>query len=226
MALPAIQPYAMPVSTDLPEQKVDWTLDANRAVLLIHDMQQYFLNAFVPNESPLVELVQNIKLLKEKCEQLNIPIVYTAQPGAQKQEDRALLTDFWGPGLADDEAVTKIIDDVAPSNNDIVIPKWRYSAFKKSNLLTMMQEQGRDQIIISGVYAHIGCLLTASDAFMQDIQPFFVADAVADFSLEHHKMAMTYAAERCAVTTSTSLVLKELESKSVHAQSIGITLNV
>lgn len=96
----------MPV-TDLSEQKVNWKMEPERSVLLIHDMQQYFLNAFVPNQSPLTELVQNIQVLWERCTELEIPIVYTAQPGNQKQEDRALLTDFWGPGLADDESVTK-----------------------------------------------------------------------------------------------------------------------
>ena len=114
----------------------------------------------------------HVAVLKKECETLGIPIVYTAQPGAQKQNDRTLLTDFWGPGLEDDESQTKIIEEVAPSKQDTVLTKWRYSAFKRSNLLESMQQQGRDQLIICGVYAHIGCLLTASDAFMQDIQPF------------------------------------------------------
>ena len=47
---------------------------------------------------------------------------------------------------------------------------------------------------------------------MDGIEPFFVADAVADFSLEHHKQALEYASNRCAVTTSTNLLLKDLQS--------------
>ncbi|MFJ7954362.1 isochorismatase family protein [Lysinibacillus sp. NPDC096418] len=224
MAIPAIHPYKMPGTNDLPEKKVNWKLDRNRAVLLIHDMQQYFLNPFVPNESPFVELIDNIKQIKKKCEELQIPIVYTAQPGAQKKEDRALLTDFWGPGLADDDCLTKIVDEIAPSETSTVNTKWRYSAFKRSNLLSMMNEQGRDQLIICGVYAHIGCLLTACDAFMEDIEPFFVVDAVADFSLDYHKMAMNYVSARCGVATSTNLVLQELDNDTAKQMSPTLTL--
>jgi bifunctional isochorismate lyase / aryl carrier protein len=213
MAIPAITPYAMPVESELPKNKVAWKADPKRSVLLIHDMQQYFLNYYTASESPITELVAHIQSIKSRCVELGIPVVYTAQPGNQNPEDRALLTDFWGPGLDDDINQTKVVDEVAPSEDDIVLTKWRYSAFKRTNLLEMMKEQGRDQLIICGVYAHIGCLLTASEAFMQDIEPFLVSDAVADFSLEEHKMAIKYAAERCAVTTTTSRLLEQLKSE-------------
>lgn len=212
MAIPAVSTYSMPVISELPKNKVQWKADSGRSVLLIHDMQKYFLNAYSRGESPLVELLKNVQMLKKQCVELGIPVIYTAQPGDQKPGDRALLQDFWGPGLSDNPSETGIIDELKPDKNDIVLTKWRYSAFKKTNLLNILHEQGRDQLIISGVYAHIGCLLTACDAFMMDVQPFFVADAIADFSLEHHKMAVTYAAERCAVTTSTMMLLNELKS--------------
>ncbi|KWW13001.1 MULTISPECIES: isochorismatase [Peribacillus] len=226
MAIPAITPYAMPVESELPKNKVSWKVDPSRAVLLVHDMQQYFLDYYTVTESPITELISHIQAIKSRCVDLGIPVVYTAQPGNQNPDDRALLTDFWGPGLDDDINQTKVVDEVAPSEDDIVLTKWRYSAFKRTNLLEMMREQGRDQLIICGVYAHIGCLLTASEAFMQDIEPFLITDAVADFSLDEHKMAIKYAAERCAVTTSTARLLEQLNNgREQEKEDQGLTLD-
>lgn len=221
MAIPAITPYTMPVESDLPKNKVEWKAESKRSVLLIHDMQQYFIDFYEKSDSPIPELLKNITTIKNRCVELGIPVVYTAQPGDQNPKDRALLTDFWGTGLDDDPNQTRIVSDVAPSDEDIMLTKWRYSAFKRTNLLELMKEQGRDQLIICGVYAHIGCLLTASEAFMLDIQPFLVADAVADFSLEEHKMAMKYAAERCAYTTSAHQLLEQLQDGE-QASSVAI----
>lgn len=78
---------------------MNWTPDPKRAVLLIHDMQEYFLDAYSDKESPKVELISNIKVIREKCKELGIPVVYTAQPGGQTLEQRGLLQDFWGDGI-------------------------------------------------------------------------------------------------------------------------------
>ncbi|MBR7797612.1 isochorismatase family protein [Agaribacter marinus] len=212
MGLPSITTYPMPQSSDLPNNKVDWKVDPKRAVLLIHDMQQYFINAYDSKQSPLPELVNNIKDLKQRCTQLNIPVFYTAQPGNQAPADRALLQDFWGSGLSESIQETQIIKELTPDESDTVLTKWRYSAFKKSDLLRILQESDKDQIIITGVYAHIGCLVTATDAFMEDIQSFFVADAVADFSEADHQMALQYAATRCGYCLTTEAVLRDLIS--------------
>lgn len=210
MALPSILPYPMPVESDLPANKVAWTPDPRRAVLLIHDMQQYFLDAFNVDESPVVDLLANIRKLRVHCADLGIPVVYSAQPGGQTPEQRGLLQDFWGPGIDDGPYQKKFVEEVAPGEHDIVMTKWRYSAFQKTDLLDMMRQRGRDQLMVCGIYAHIGCLLTSCEAFMQDVQTFFVADAVADFSAEKHRMALTYAAERCAVTITTQRLVDEL----------------
>ncbi|WP_041054805.1 isochorismatase family protein [Vibrio owensii] len=210
MAIPSISGY--PLSKAIPENRVNWSVDPQRAVLLIHDMQQYFLN-FYDVESELIQtLTRNIQTIKQTCIDAGIPVVYTAQPGDQKQEDRALLTDFWGPGLKADDSITRIFPALAPTEQDIVYTKWRYSAFQRTPLKAMMDETGRDQLIIVGIYAHIGCLQTAAEAFMTDIQAFMVSDAVADFSESDHEMALNYVSGRCGYVLDKQQLLSQVES--------------
>ncbi|GAA2142774.1 hypothetical protein GCM10009760_28310 [Kitasatospora kazusensis] len=210
MAIPAISPYPMPGLGDLPTNTAQWAVDPARAVLLIHDMQKYFLRPFAAGGSPVTELVRNVTLLRERSAALGIPVAYTAQPGGMTDEQRGLLKDFWGQGMGADPEHQEIVDQVRPADGDLVLTNWRYSAFFRTELLAFMRAQGRDQLIVCGVYAHIGVLMTTCDAFTYDIQPFLVGDAVADFSREYHCSALKYAAEQCAMTVLTDTVLAGL----------------
>ncbi|BAN96710.1 isochorismatase [Plautia stali symbiont] len=193
MAIPKLTSYALPAATELPANKVQWALEPQRAALLIHYMQAYFLN-FWGEDSPLVnQVVENIARLRAYCKAQGIPVFYTAQPNQQSDEDRALLNDMWGPGLNKHPDQQKIVDALA--------------------LESILQEMGRDQLIITGVYAHIGCLTTATDAFMRNIQPFMVADALADFSRDEHMMALTYTAGRSGKVVMTADLMPLPQSK-------------
>lgn len=216
MAIPSITSYPLPVAAELPVNRVQWKVVPQRAVLLIHDMQDYFLR-FYGADNPLVtQLLANIVAIRQWAKAQGIPVVYTAQPAEQRPEDRALLNDMWGPGLtAADPALKAVVHAIAPETDDTVLVKWRYSAFQRSDLQERMQQWQRDQLIIVGVYAHIGCMTTALDAFMRDIQAFMVADAVADFSEQEHHMALNFIAGRCgAVITREQLLVPESASLS------------
>ena len=106
----------------------------------------------------------------------------------------------------------EILPDLAPANGDIVLVKHRYSAFQRSNLETLMRARGRDQLMICGIYAHIGCLATAIEAFQRDIETFAVADAQADFSREKHDMAMGWIAATCGVVLSTDQAVAAMDA--------------
>ncbi|MGH3871878.1 MAG: isochorismatase family protein [Pseudonocardiaceae bacterium] len=205
-SLAPIETYQLPVPGDLPVNTARWVLDPGRAVLLVHDMQRYFLAPFP--SSVRDQLVGNCALLRQRCAALDVPVIYTAQPGGMTEQQRGLLRDFWGPGMRVDPADRQIVDELAPGPADRVLTKWRYSAFFRSDLLARMHEQHRDQLIVCGVYAHVGVLMTTVEAFTNDIQPFLVADAVGDFSAEHHRMAVDYAAARCAVVTTAAEVFR------------------
>ncbi|MFE2288827.1 isochorismatase family protein [Streptomyces sp. NPDC059443] len=198
--IPPIEPYVLPSAGGLPANTAQWTPDPDRAVLLVHDMQRFFLAPFP--DSIRNPLVSNAAALRDRAAALGVPVAYTAQPGNMTEEERGLLADFWGPGMRRDLADRAVDDALAPREGDWELTKWRYSAFHNSPLLERMREAGRDQLIVCGVYAHIGVLMTAVEAFTHDIQPFLVADAVADFDESHHRMALEYAAGRCAMVVT------------------------
>lgn len=213
MTIPTLNDYALPGAADLPADKVNWAFEPARAALLIHDMQEYFVG-FWREDSPLVrQVVANIATLRRACKRLGIPVYYTAQPNDQPPEDRALLNDMWGAGLNNHPDKQRVVAALTPEDDDTVLVKWRYSAFHRSMLEQSLKETGRDQLIICGVYAHIGCLTTAIDAFMRDIQPFMVADALADFSREEHLMALNYTAGRAGRVVLTRDLLLVPQSK-------------
>jgi isochorismate hydrolase len=216
-AISGITTYSMPTEPELPENVVSWRPDPNRAVLVIHDMQKYFVGMFPAGQAPVTDLVSNVARLKRVADELSIPVVYTAQPGSMLPQERGLLHDFWGPGMDRTPEHREIVDELAPREGDVVLTKWRYSAFFRTDLDEHIRALHRDQAIICGVYAHVGCLMTAVDSFTRDLETFFVADAVADFTREDHTMALDYAAQRCAVTITTSRLIDTLSDGAPNA---------
>lgn len=195
--IPGIAHYDLPTAGELPANIAQWAVEPQRAVLLVHDMQRFFLAPFPA--SVRQALVANVASLRERCRELGVQVAYTAQPGDMSERDRGLLADFWGPGMRADPVDRQIVNELTPHECDWQFTKWRYSAFFRSGLLERMREARRDQLIVCGVYAHVGVLMSAVDAFTHDIQAFLVADGVADFTPQHHQLALDYAASRCAV---------------------------
>ncbi|MFG3256028.1 isochorismatase family protein [Streptomyces sp. NPDC048172] len=213
MALPAIAPYPLPTAAELPANRVDWTVDPSRAVLLVHDLQNHFLSAYDRDSAPVPGLLANVAALKAAAGRLGVPVLYTAQRGGQTPEERGLQQDFWGPGLPAEPHAEAVAAEVAPGPDDVVLTKWKYSGFVRTDLEERMRALGRDQLVLTGVYAHIGVLMTAADAWMRDLRAFVVADAVADFSADEHAQALRWAAGRCAVVTTTGTVFESSEGK-------------
>jgi len=207
--IPQIDSYNIP--QEIVSNIVNWKIDPDRAVLLFHDMQHYFLRPFSIDSNPASSLLSNSKRIRAACISADVPIAFTAQPGDMTEKQRGLLKDFWGPGMTSKVTDREVIDSIAPRPEDWMFTKWRYSAFVNTNLLERLQATGRDQLIICGVYAHVGILTTALEAFSYDVQPFIVSDAIADFTAEDHFMTLEYTARHCAMVVTSDQVLKNLE---------------
>lgn len=211
MAINKIKEYSMPSLKEIEVGKLKWNLSKEKAVLLVHDMQEYFLNPYDTGSELISRLTFNIHSIVELCVKNDIPVVYSAQPAGQTIEQRGLLFDRWGEGIPAGEGKEKILASVRPNNAGQIIKKWRYNAFERTPLETLMKEDGKNQLIICGVYGHIGCLATAISAYMKDIKPFLVCDAMADFSKEKHIQALNYANELCGRTVDVESVKAEIQ---------------
>lgn len=210
MAIPTITPYQIPEGPF--PARVDWQLNPLRAALLIHDMQNYFIDAYDTQAEPMATVLPNMVAIREACASAGVPVVYTAQPGDQHPSRRGILADFWGRGL-DSGRDENIIDELAPRPGDITVTKWRYSGFQRTDLRHLLAHHGRDQLIVIGVYAHMGCMISATEAFMMDVRPFFVADAVADFTREEHEMACSYVGKRAGRILNSRNVVDALRQR-------------
>lgn len=197
MPLPALIDYATPEAT--PPSRLDARLDPARAAVLVHDLQRYFVRPFAPGCPALTDAITSTATILDAAREVGVPVFYTAQSGDQDPVERGLQGDLWGPGMTSAVDDTAILDAVAPRPDDAVLEKRRYSAFAKSDFGDRLAALGRDQLVIVGVYAHIGVLATAYDAFQREIVPFVVADGVADFGPAEHERALAQVASCCGV---------------------------
>ncbi|WP_445395694.1 isochorismatase family protein [Streptomyces sp. LE64] len=87
--IPRIAGYPLPGEADLPPNTARWTVRPDRAALLVHDVQEYFLRPFAPAQRR--EPVENVALLRDGCARLGMPVAFTAQPGSMTPQQRGLL---------------------------------------------------------------------------------------------------------------------------------------
>ena len=189
-----ITPYPMPGQEALALNKVDWPLDANDAVLLVHDMQQYYVE-FYAGETPLVATIAQLIAGARAC---GMPIVYTRGERPRHPAERALALQMWGLGMAN-PAITErdfaIAPPLIPQQQDFIIDKLRVSAFFETPLADLLQKFGRKQIFLCGVFAHHGVMMTSVDAFMRNYKVQLIADALGDYSADDHWMTLRYVAQ-------------------------------
>ncbi|AZG44371.1 Isochorismatase [Gordonia insulae] len=179
-------------------------------------MQRYFIDAYQVDREPMATALPNMIRIREACRRAGVPVVYTAQPGDQHPSRRGILADFWGTGLEagrDEE----VIPELAPDAGDITVTKWRYSGFQRTDLRQLLAHHGRDQLIVVGVYAHMGCMISAAEAFMSDVAPFFVVDGMGDFTRDEHQMAAEYIGKRAGLVVTSDHVVKSLAMTAATA---------
>ncbi|MCW4353030.1 isochorismatase family protein [Hoyosella sp. YIM 151337] len=168
-----------------------WTLEPKRCAVLVHDLLPYYVNV-LDSEVKSAGIDQS-QVIVDWARIAGVPIVASAPRPAPTTRQRGLGGQLWGVGPAADQAAQSCLPGLqAP---DIPwVHKRSLSAFYATDLEVELRRQGKDQLVVCGVFASQGILATSFDALARDIQFFVAADAVADYSAELHECALTQVA--------------------------------
>jgi isochorismate hydrolase len=184
-----------------------WTVDSNRAALLVIDMQRYFLNkeshACIPSAEPIVP---RIKSLQDAFLDAKRPIYQTRH--VNDDQNAGTMAEWWAD-LIEEGPMAEIIEPLHDDRIQIV-QKGQYDAFLKTDLESHLKKQKIEQVVITGVTTHLCCESTARSAFMRGFEVFLVVDAVATFREAFHRAAILNLSHGFAVPILAKDVIKGL----------------
>jgi len=128
----------------------------------------------------LDQVVANTKKLIDGFREKDIPIIYTRQINRADRIGLSLGEPLNNDGTpyyynSANESI-EILDAIKPQDGDIVVDKYRWSAFYETNLDFILKSLHVENIVIGGLVTD-GCLLTSVfDAYFRDYHIHLVRD--------------------------------------------------
>jgi len=157
-------------------------------VLVVVDVQERLFNAMDAERRD--DMVANVKILVSSARQLGVPVLVTEQYpkglGRTLPELRALL------------------GETPP------LEKTVFSCARADGFQDRLRTLGADQVILTGIEAHVCVLLTALDLLAQGIRVSIVADAVCSRRPANLEIGLGQARQAGAVVTATETVVFQL----------------
>ncbi len=158
-----------------------------KLAIVVVDMLEEFVHGRL--KSPEAEkIVPIIKKIVEKARERNIPVIHVVDHHLPYDPELRV----WGEHALIGSPEARIIDELSPSGNDIVLYKRSYSGFRDTGLDILLRSMGVDTIVLTGIHTHICVLHTAWDAFYYGYNIYVVEDGVAAFSRDEHLYALKY----------------------------------
>ena len=175
------------------------------AALLIVDMNRPFVEPGCLLSTPSAPaIVPRLAQVVAAFRQASRPVLWLVQGHHSLQHDRGAHLAAWWPTMihagTDDVAMAAGLE---PLPEEKTILKRRYSGFYQTDLELTLRCLGVSQVVIGGVLTNVCPYATAVDAFMRDLDVYYLADGTAAFNRELHVCALQNIAAWCgAVVTA------------------------
>jgi nicotinamidase-related amidase len=188
-----------------------------RIAVIVVDMT----NAFVKDEYPTgfsktgAPCVKAIKRLLDMAREVGLPIVYT-KGDLIKRSEKLPVSGRWAdktsalPKKLLQEA-DRIVAEISPRKEDIVIAKAKPSAFFGTQLVSILNFLGVDTLIVTGMVT-AGCIrATVIDAFSYNYRVIIPEECVADRSQISHEVNLFDMDMKYADVMKLEEILRHLE---------------
>ena len=187
-------------------------LDASRCALIIQDLQNDVIiegGAFAESGSPEhakeQNVVENVKALAETAREKGIPVIhvhYIVEEGAPGlklnaplfegvKDTGALVRGSWGAAPA---------EGLEPQDGDHVVEKMRMSAWHDTNLESLLEEQGRDTVIVTGAWTNMSIEHTSRTGADKGYYMVVPEDACSTMNADWHNASINYALQNVATS--------------------------
>lgn len=189
-------------------------LDPDRAALLFIDVQNYCARRdggefkdYAAGQKAGLEYyldrleqvaVPNMQRLQAACRQARIEVLYTTiESLTQDGRDRSLDYKITGFNVPKGSWDAKVIDDIAPGDDEIVLPKSSSSVFISTNIDYLLRNLGVRSLILCGVLTDQCVESAVRDACDLGYLVTLVPDACATYTQERHDHSLRTIAGYC-----------------------------
>lgn len=167
--------------------------------LLVIDMLNDFVLPGAPLEVPLARnIIPAIRRRIDTARHDGIPIIYVCD--AHSEDDPEFK--IWGRHAVAGTEGARVITELGPAPDDIILAKTTYSAFYKTQLEDILKQKNIKKLTLVGILTNICVLFTAADAVMRVYRVEVPRDAVAAVTDEDQRCALGQMEKVLRVTLS------------------------
>lgn len=157
--------------------------------------------------------IPNMRRLQRACRGAGIEVIYTVIESLTRDgRDRSLDYKITGFHIPRGSPEARVIDDIAPQGDEMVIPKSSSSPFISTNLHYLLGNLGVRFLIVSGLLTDQCISSTVRDACDLGYLVTLVPDACATRSADRHHHAIAHIAGYCR-QRNTEQLLREIEGQ-------------
>ncbi len=158
------------------------------ALVIIDMVKDYFREENNYPITPLARaIIKPINHLIDGFRDRNLPVIFSTD--AFNEDDFIFKSRMHPHALVGTEGA-EIVADLKRQDEDLWLPKPRFSAFFNTGFAEILKEQQISRIAVAGIATNFCVLTTAMDALCHDLQAVIVDDCSAAFSPEVHEQCL------------------------------------